>query len=60
MQITSIRTSGLGDTTYVCVHEGVAAVVDPQRDFERFTGALDDASLRFVFETHLPFPVSTD
>lgn len=55
MDITTIRTEGLGDSTYVLVHEGLALVVDPQRDIDRFERVLDDAGadLRLVVETHL-------
>lgn len=55
MQIQNIRTPGLGDSTYVVTHDGVAIVVDPQRDFDRFETVLDQtgADLRFVLETHL-------
>lgn len=55
MEIESIRTEGLGDSTYVLIHDGIGIVVDPQRDFDRFAEILDDrgASLRFVLETHV-------
>jgi hydroxyacylglutathione hydrolase len=55
MKITSIRTSGLGDTTYLLAHDGAALIVDPQRDTARFDQALADARVRLthVLETHL-------
>ncbi len=55
MEITTVRTEGLGDSTYVLVHDGLAVVVDPQRDIDRFERVLDDADadLRLVVETHL-------
>lgn len=55
MQIHNVRTEGLGDSTYVLTHDGVAIVVDPQRDYDRFETILNDtgADLRFVLETHL-------
>ena len=55
MEIRTIRTPGLGDSTYVFVHEGTAVVVDPQRDIDRFEKVLSEegADLRFVLETHL-------
>ncbi len=55
MQVTTIRTPGLGDSTYILSHEGRALVVDPQRDSDRFLSVLadHDAELRFVLETHL-------
>lgn len=53
MEVVSIRTPGLGDATYLAVHDGHAVVVDPQRDIARFVEALGDAEAAFVFETHL-------
>ncbi len=55
MEIFGIRTEGLGDSTYLLVHEGVGVLVDPQRDVERFLAPLEEtgADLRFVLETHL-------
>ena len=55
MNIRAIRTEGLGDSTYVLVHDGAAIVVDPQRDVDRFESILNEtgAELRFVLETHL-------
>lgn len=53
--IETVRTEGLGDSTYIVVHDGYATVVDPQRDIDRFEGILQaaDASLRLVIETHV-------
>lgn len=55
MEITNLRTAGLGDATYVVTHEGVGVVVDPQRDIGRFEQVLEEqhAELRYVLETHL-------
>jgi glyoxylase-like metal-dependent hydrolase (beta-lactamase superfamily II) len=55
MQLTAIRTEGLGDTTYLLTHQGVAIVVDPQRDIDRFEAELvaAGADLRLVLETHV-------
>ena len=55
MEITSIRTTGLGDTTYLLAHDGAALIVDPQRDVDRFEMAATDAGVRLshVVETHL-------
>ncbi len=55
MEIKAVRTEGLGDSTYVLAHEGIAVVVDPQRDIDRFEALLDEMGvhLRFVLETHL-------
>ncbi len=55
MQLFATRTEGLGDSTYLLVHEGTAVLVDPQRDVDRFLEPLDaaGAELRWVLETHL-------
>lgn len=55
MDITSIRTSGLGDATYVLVHDDVSVIVDPQRDVDRFLEVVESTGgeLRFVLETHM-------
>ena len=53
--IRTIRTPGLGDATYMLSHRGLAIVVDPQRDIDRFLEAAGarDAEIRFVLETHV-------
>lgn len=55
LSIETIRTEGLGDATYILIHDGLGVVVDPQRDTDRFESVLDraGASLRLVLETHL-------
>ena len=53
MDITSVRTSGLGDTSYVFAFDGVAVIVDPQRDIDRFVESAAGLDVRFVLETHL-------
>lgn len=55
ISVEAIRTEGLGDSTYILVHDGMALIVDPQRDIDRFESVLNDAgaSLRLVLETHL-------
>ena len=55
MQITTFRTDGLGDSTYLLTHDGGGVVVDPQRDVGRFEQAALDAgiSLTHVLETHI-------
>ncbi|WP_214321711.1 MBL fold metallo-hydrolase [Nonomuraea sediminis] len=55
MDVTSFRTPGLGDQTYLLTHEGQGVLVDPQRDIGRFLDAAaeGDVELRFVLETHL-------
>ncbi|MFP4073823.1 MAG: MBL fold metallo-hydrolase [Actinomycetota bacterium] len=55
LHIETIRTEGLGDSTHILIHDGIAIVVDPQRDLDRFERVLNDhdADLRMVVETHL-------
>lgn len=55
LQIETVRTPGLGDSTHALIHDGLALVVDPQRDIDRFERVLDEAraDLRIVVETHL-------
>ncbi len=48
-----IPTASLGDHSYVVAAGGIAAVIDPQRDIERFLTALGDARLGAVLETHI-------
>ncbi|REK40340.1 MAG: MBL fold metallo-hydrolase, partial [Actinobacteria bacterium] len=55
MDIRTIRTEGLGDSTYVLSTDGVGVVVDPQRDIDRFVSEVEEigAEVRWVVETHL-------
>ena len=55
MDITAIRTPGLGDTTYLLVHDGAGIIVDPQRDTDRFLEAAEaaGAQIQYILETHL-------
>lgn len=55
MKIETVRTEGLGDSTYILAHNGLGLVVDPQRDIDRFTFVVDTLGIevRWVFETHL-------
>src|SRR5688500_8139717 len=55
MDIRTIRTPGLGDASYVLAHQGLAIVVDPQRDIDRFLNAAREANaeIQFVLETHV-------
>ncbi len=55
LRIETVRTPGLGDSTHVLIRDGLALVVDPQRDIDRFERVLDaaGAELRLVIETHL-------
>ncbi|HJM75762.1 MAG TPA: MBL fold metallo-hydrolase, partial [Dehalococcoidia bacterium] len=50
-----ISTFDLGDHSYVVVVGDRAAVIDPQRDVERFDDALSETGARLVavFETHM-------
>lgn len=55
MDLRTIVTPGLGDSTYLLGVGGVGLVVDPQRDIDRFEAAVDDMGIevRWVLETHL-------
>lgn len=55
MELVPFRTPGLGDQTYLLIHEDKGVLVDPQRDIDRFLGvaAERDVDLRLVLETHL-------
>jgi glyoxylase-like metal-dependent hydrolase (beta-lactamase superfamily II)/rhodanese-related sulfurtransferase len=55
MEVLTFRTPGLGDQTYLLVHEGQGVLVDPQRDIDRFLDAAErsGATLRYVLDTHL-------
>ncbi len=55
MNISAIRTTGLGDSSYLLTHDNAGVIVDPQRDVERFEEAAADAGadLTYVLETHL-------
>lgn len=55
MEVHSIRTPGLGDATYILVHDGQVVVADPQRDIDRFQSVIEASGgeVRFVLETHV-------
>ncbi len=55
MKIETVRTEGLGDSTYILAHDGLGLIVDPQRDIDRFTSIVEelDIEVRWIFETHL-------
>lgn len=55
MQISIIDTSSLGDRSYLIDHDGVAVVVDPQRDIDRVLALAADrgATITHVLETHI-------
>ena len=55
MEIITLETSSLGDRSYILVSDGVAAVIDPQRDIDRIEELLKTRHLHlaYVFETHI-------
>ncbi|MGY2084339.1 MBL fold metallo-hydrolase [Blastococcus sp. SYSU DS0539] len=55
MQIDVIETTSLGDRSYLVSADGVAAVIDPQRDIDRVVDLAADrgVKVRLVLETHL-------
>lgn len=55
MEIRTISTPGLGDSSFLLSHDGTGVLVDPQRDIERFLSIVSeqDLDLRWVMETHL-------
>jgi len=55
MELDVVVTEGLGDSSYLLTWGDEAAVVDPQRDVERFVDAARarGATIRHVVETHV-------
>ena len=53
MRVSIIETSGLGDRSYVVSGDGVAVVIDPQRDIDRVLAAVGGARITHVLETHI-------
>jgi hydroxyacylglutathione hydrolase len=55
MDVTIIDTSGLGDRSYLVSGDGVAAVIDPQRDIDRVVKLSREKNLTIthVLETHI-------
>lgn len=55
MKIIQLVADSLGDASYVIISDGVAAVVDPQRDVRPFLAAAREhgAEIRYIFETHV-------
>ena len=55
MELDVLVTEGLGDSSYVLSWGDEAAVIDPQRDVERFVDAASarGATIRHVVETHV-------
>lgn len=55
MHVSIIETSGLGDRSYLVDHDGIAVVVDPQRDIDRVLALAEErgVSITHVVETHI-------
>lgn len=55
MEVVQFVTESLGDSSYLVVSEGVAAVIDPQRDVRAYIASAAErgAAIRYVFETHV-------
>nr|WP_314141141.1 MBL fold metallo-hydrolase [uncultured Rhodococcus sp.] len=53
--IAIIETSSLGDRSYLISHDGVAVVIDPQRDIDRVLtlAAEKNTAITHVLETHI-------
>jgi len=55
MKIKQFEVAGLAQYSYVVSSEGQAIVIDPMRDFDRYTdyAAEEGLSIRYVTETHI-------
>lgn len=55
MKIKQFKVAGLAQYSYVLSSEGEAIVIDPMRDFDRYTGYAQEQGLtiKFVTETHI-------
>lgn len=55
MDVAVIETSGLGDRSYLVCAEGIAVVIDPQRDIDRVLDLARERRVRIthVLETHI-------
>lgn len=55
MKIKQIEVAGLAQYSYVLSSEGEAVVIDPMRDFDRYTqyAAQQGLSIKYVTETHI-------
>ncbi|WNG87571.1 MBL fold metallo-hydrolase [Mycobacterium sp. ITM-2016-00317] len=55
MDVAVIETSGLGDRSYLVCADGIAVVVDPQRDIDRVLSLAGERQVRIthVLETHI-------
>ncbi|WP_329956893.1 MBL fold metallo-hydrolase, partial [Rhodococcoides fascians] len=53
--IAIIETSSLGDRSYLISLDGIAVVIDPQRDIDRVLAlaAEKNAAITHVLETHI-------
>lgn len=53
--VAIIETSSLGDRSYLISHDGVAVVIDPQRDIDRVLALVQEkhAAITQVLETHI-------
>ncbi|MCJ0894364.1 MBL fold metallo-hydrolase [Rhodococcus sp. IEGM 1401] len=53
--IAIIETSSLGDRSYLISHDGIAVVIDPQRDIDRVLALATEknATITHVLETHI-------
>jgi hydroxyacylglutathione hydrolase len=54
-EIVTFETPSLGDRSYLLISGGAAAIIDPQRDIDRFESVLRqrEVHLTHVFETHV-------
>jgi hydroxyacylglutathione hydrolase len=55
LRVRAFRTSSVGNWSYLVVSGDEAALIDPQRDVERFLGGLSRGAppVGYVFETHV-------
>ena len=55
VDVAIIETTGLGDRSYLVSAEGIAVVIDPQRDIDRVLDQARDKGVRItlVLETHI-------
>lgn len=55
VEVSIIETTGLGDRSYLISHDGLAVVVDPQRDIDRVVDLADERGVHIthVLETHI-------
>ncbi|OZD97991.1 MBL fold metallo-hydrolase [Rhodococcus sp. 05-2256-B1] len=53
--IAIIETSSLGDRSYLISHDGIAVVIDPQRDIDRVLALATEknAAITHILETHI-------